>query len=163
MPTLKAPRKTVSVPAKKAVAKKVAPKIDADKIAKAKAAAAAKKNGAAPKQTAATKTAAAVKKAAVAKRAPKPALSNDNGATKRKAQPAPAKSQITKRTYKPGDTLPVEDVIYKRSEIKDWSRDKKELAAALIHAPKSLYAKMTDAELDELLYGNHPYWDGVDA
>ena len=161
MPTLKAPRKTVSVPAKKAVAKKTAaPKIDPDKIAKAKAAAAAKKNGAAPKPTAATKTAAAVKKAAVAKRAPKPALSN-NGTTKK--APAPAKSKIAKRTYKPGDTLPVEDVIYKRSEIKDWSRDKKEIAAALIHAPKSLYAKMTDAELDELLYGNHPYWDGVDA
>ena len=162
MPTLKAPRKTVVDPSK-IPAKKTASQIDPDKIAKARAAAAAKKNGVAPKQSAATKTAAAVKKAAVAKRVSRPALSNNSGATKRKAQPAPAKSKIAKRTYKPGDSLPVEDVIYKRSEIKEWSREKKELAAALIHAPKSLYAKMTDAELDELLYGNHAYWDGLDT
>lgn len=144
MPTLKAPRKTVSVPAKKAVAKKPTPKVDPDKIAKAKAAAAAKKNGAAKPSTpakpatAASKTAAAVKKAAASKK--------PRTAPRAKAS-APASTSTPQKLN-----------LFTTAEVAAMNLDAKRGMAAFLEVPANVYSKLSEADLDSLLLGTHDYW-----
>lgn len=79
-----------------------------------------------------------------------------------KIKPLLIPSVAGKAGYKPGTSLPKGEAVYSRAAIRGMNRAMMEGAAELAHAPKSLYGKMTDAELVELLHGNHWYWDMPD-